>query len=86
MNNCVGLMARAECFACGLGTCEGCSSRILYLGYGVRRVCRDCQYEMARFGDLRGRRPSKCLLEYFGPGIRNTMAEAKRTADERQAK
>lgn len=75
-NSCQGSGGRCACFSCGLGTCQGCSSKILYLGYGQKRVCRDCQYDMARFGDLS--RPTACLTAYFSVDqIEHLIREAK---------
>lgn len=34
---------RTRCFACGQPACKNCSRVKRYLGFGRRRICRDCQ-------------------------------------------
>lgn len=42
--------ARSECFACGLAVCTspGCSRRVAYRTFGVRRICASCLEQQAK--------------------------------------
>lgn len=46
--------ARAVCFGCGLAVCTspGCSLRMRWYDYGVRRICRQCARDHGRLEEF----------------------------------
>lgn len=41
-----GRYVRGQCYRCGLPVCRKCSTRRVYLRYGVVRLCNNCQKEI----------------------------------------
>ena len=52
------IATRCTCFACGMPACRNCSAVVPYLGYGKRRICRNCMeaHEMTDLAEILGRR------------------------------